>query len=425
MMIGSFVKAFTLLFLNLNIYSQTTQVFIGVEKNFSKDYIILSSFSISSSSVNKEIPVKLKEIIRSDLLYSRYFNVIELENDIGIKGNDFFEYLSRIGKYSLTAEIKETSEVEITITLYDNFSKSIILAKKYSSSLNALRRIAHIISDDIVEIIKGKRGIADSKITFSNDSTGYKEIYIIDYDGENLRQLTNHKSISIVPKWSADGSKIYYTSYRYQNPDLFVIDLKEGKIKTFSQFQGLNIAGGTSSDNKNLVLTLSRGKDPDIYIVNLLTREVKKLFDNFGVCASPTYSPDNKEIAFISDKAGNPQLYIYNLETKRYRKITNFYWVDSPNWSGDGKWIVFSGRQTRHEKLNIFITDPTTSVINRLTRNEGDNEDPSFSPDSRFIAFISTRNKKRQIFVMDIDGSSPRLLSTHIKGDSYTPMWSR
>lgn len=420
------VQFFIYLFLSANIYlsSQNTEVYIGIEKNFSEEKIILASFTLSSGSQTTEsLTQKLKEIIRTDLMFSRYFKVIETEDEIKTEEN--LNYLSKTARYSLTALIKAEESISIITTLYDNNLKEPILKKSYTSSLESLTRMAHIISDDIVEKITGKKGIAHSRITFSNDSTGYKEIYMIDYDGENLYQMTNHKSISIVPKWSSDGNKIFYTSYRYGNPDLFVIDMMEGKIKTFSRYQGLNIAGGFSPDGNEMALTLSRGKDPSIYIVNLVTKEVKKLLDNFGVCASPTYSPDGKEIAFVSDRPGNPQLYIYNLETKNYRKITNFYWVDSPNWSENGKWIVFSGRETKSERLNIFITDPTTSMIHRLTRNEGDNEDPSFSPDSRFIVFTSTRNKKRQIFVMDLDGSAPRLLSDKIKGNSYTPMWSR
>ena len=411
-------------FLSTLLNSQNTEIFIGIEKNFNQDKLILRNFiSETTEQLNIDIKNQMKEVIRQDLLLSRYFSVIEIEDEDANKDN--FKYLSTLARYSVSSNIKLSENIEVIMTIYDNTLPKELIKKKYVSSINNIRRISHLISDDIIENITGRKGISHSKITFSNDSSGYKEIYMVDYDGENLRQMTNHKSISIVPKWSIDGNKIYYTSYRYGNPDLFVIDMTEGKIKTFSRYQGLNIAGGFSPDGNDFVLTLSRGKDPSIYNINMITREVKKVLDNFGVCASPTYSPDGKEIAFVSDRAGNPQLYIYNLETKKYRKLTNFYWVDSPNWSNNGKWIIFSGRETRNEKFNIFIMDPTTTSIYRLTRNEGDNEDPSFSPDSRFIVFTSTRNSKRQIFVMDIDGSSPHLLSSMIKGNSYTPIWSR
>jgi len=413
-----------LFLISINIFSQNTEIYIGIEKSFSVENIIIKDFKAKTTDKFAiETANLIKEIVRSDLLFSRYFKIIEIEEDISNMETD---YLLKKGNYILSSDIDaSTSTISITAVLSKVSDNKNIFKKIYSSNYNSLRKIAHTLSDDIIENIKNVRGIATSRITFSNDSTGYKEIYIVDYDGENLKQLTNHKSISIIPKWSNDGTKIFYTSYRYGNPDLFVIDFTEGKIKTFSKFQGLNIAGGTSPDNTKLILTMSRGRDPSIYIIEIQSKEIQSLIHNFGICSSPTFSPDSKEVAFISDKPGNPQLYIYNLETKKYRKLTNFYWADSPNWSNSGKWIVFSGRETRNERLNIFITDPTTSRIIRLTKNEGDNEDPSFSPDSRFITFISTRRGKRDIYIMDIDGSAPHLLSPQIKGNSYTPMWSR
>ena len=65
----------------------------------------------------------------------------------------------------------------------------------------------------------------------------------------------------------------------------------------------------------------------------------------------------------------------------------------------------------------------TGSQIRRLTEKAGDNEDPSWSPDGRFIAFTSTRRGHKEIFVMDADGSAPHPL-TELPGSSFTPSWS-
>ena len=76
---------------------------------------------------------------------------------------------------------------------------SVVLRKSYSGST---RSAAHKFSDDIVETVTGNKGIASSKIAFSATRTGRKEIYTADYDGANVKQLTNDGNISVAPALS-------------------------------------------------------------------------------------------------------------------------------------------------------------------------------------------------------------------------------
>ncbi len=71
---------------------------------------------------------------------------------------------------------------------------SVVLQKTYSGGTRAA---VHHFADDIVETLTGKKGIASSKIAFVATRTGRKEIYTADYDGANVRQLTNDGSISV------------------------------------------------------------------------------------------------------------------------------------------------------------------------------------------------------------------------------------
>lgn len=413
-----------------NFLNAQTDVYIGVELYAPPPKrVFLASFRPTTQEKNAiETAIAIRETVRADLLFSRYFEINEDQlNPLSLEySKKAFEEFSKNSNYYIFSQLDySTYAISMKGFLFELPDGKILLEKRYDFTATSMRKAAHMFSDDITFAITGKKGIASSKIAFSNDSTGFKEIYMSDYDGENLIRLTNHKSISILPLWDNDGYKIYYTTYKKRNPDIYEIDLKKGMISPFSTYQGLNVSGGFSPDGLNLAITLSRGSDPSIYLMETRTKKLKKLIKNFSVSSSPTYSPDGKEIAFVSDISGNPQLHIYDFESGKTRKITRLNWADSPNWSPDGKWIVFSGRETAREKMNIFITDPTGSKIKRLTRNEGDNEDPCFSPDGRFILFTSTRRGRREIFLMDLDGSAPHPLNENLKGNSYTPSWSK
>ena len=408
-----------------------TDIYIGVAagKEYKKTALAMAQFLPARPDNPKDLELagQFSDIIRADLMYSRYFDVKEeplspANISTGTAALQFWKIMG--AGWLISAKAAQNEKVwTLTARLQNLESGSIVMEKFYQGEPRAMRRAAHLFSDDVILRVTGRKGLAHSKIVFSNNSTGSKEIYVVDYDGGNLLRLTDDRSIALLPRWSQDASRIYYTTYRYGNPDMFEIDMKAGKIRPFTTFQGLNIPGGFSPDGLTMVLTLSKGEDPSIYSLNVVTREMKKLLSRFGVSSSPTYAPDGRQLAFISDRAGNPQIFVLDLETAKTRKLTRMNWCDSPSWSPSGEWIVFAGRETSKEKLNIFLTDLTGSQVLRLTNNLGDNEDPSWSPDGRFITFTSNRRGRRELYIMDADGSAPHPL-TDLKGQTSTPNWS-
>lgn len=406
-----------------------TEVYIGVASGaeVKKSALAMAQFHPARPQNPGDLALAeaFREIVRADLMYSRYFDIKEdpLSPANLEVSKESLAWWKGLAGHLITGKAQDAGAVwTFTAALYDLSTGRKLTEKFYQGEKRAMRRAAHLFADDVVLRLTGKQGIAHSKIAFANNATGRKEIYAADYDGENLVRLTSDNSINLLPRWSTDATRIYYTTYRYGNPDMFEIDMKAGKIKPFTTFQGLNIPGGFSPDGMTMVMTLSRGEDPGIYTLDVVTKKVKRLLQGFGVSSSPTWSPDGTQVAFVSDRSGNPQLYVLEIATGKTRRLTRLNWCDSPSWSPSGEWIVFAGRETTKENMNIFVTDLTGSQIRRLTYKAGDNEDPSWSPDGRFVAFTSTRRGKREIFVMDADGSAPNPLA-ELKGNSFTPNW--
>ncbi|MDD4005037.1 MAG: DPP IV N-terminal domain-containing protein [Elusimicrobiaceae bacterium] len=415
------------------VFAAQGDIYIGVEGQSGKtDKIPLAMPEFlaerASSPADMETARRLKEVVRADLLFSRYFDVDEsagprVEWDDNRSGLEAWKKTG--ARYLVLAKCGdlEGKQWTMSVNLYDLQSGLAILSKYYRGSAAGLRRGGHLFSDQVVRQITGRTGIAHTRVAFANDSTGHKEIYLVDYDGKNLTQLTRDRSIALLPRWAPDGERLFYTTYRYRNPDTFEINLAERKIKPLSLYQGINLPGGVSPDGKELVLTLSRGRTPNIYIMNLETKQLRQLTKGYSVDSSATFSPDGNYVAFVSDRSGNPQIYVLEQATGELKRLTRLNWCDSPEWSPAGDWIVFSGREKPGDRMDIYLIDPTGSQLRRVTRDAGSNEDPSWSPDGRFIVFTSTRNNARQIYVMDADGSAPHLVE-RLPGKSYTPHWS-
>jgi len=370
---------------------------------------------------------QLEEVVRGDLMLSRYFNVIENGPHFdGANGPAILPDWKKLGAASLLTAKVSSSDSKLTISakLLDANSGDAVFERYYRQDALYLRSAAHTLSNDVIKALTGKNGIALTQIAFANDHSGHKEIFLVDYDGDNPRQLTRENSIDLLPRFSPDRKFVAYTTYKDGNPDLFMLDLGHGTSRPLSQEQGLNIAGGFSPDGSQLLMTLSRQRSPNLYVRSMADGNITQLTQHFGADSSPTFSPDAGQVAFVSDRAGNPQIYIMDMTTQRVKRLTSLNWCDSPSWSPTGEWIAFAGRVNVKDKLDIYLVDVTGNQIRQLTHGEGNSEDPSWSPDGRFLVFSSTRNgKKPELFIMDADGSAPHRLAD-IPGGSFTPNWS-
>ncbi len=402
-------------------------VYLSLSAKSTRSSIGLSDFiPVNATQEEMNLSKNIKNVLESDLLLSRHFNVaVADKTSYKFDLDSQFAYWEPKGVSVLllgSISIEKETYINVEVKLYDVESREIIWEDVYRENLSDYRYLAHKINDEIVRRFTGEEGIACTKIVFTNDSTKFKEIYLVDYDGYNLKRLTKDNRLNILPKWVPDSPQIMYTSYLYNNPDLFVIDILKNKRRALSTIQGLNSPATFSPDRKYIAATLSRGVYPNLYIMDKKGVILRRLTEGKHIDTSPAYSPNGKEIAFISDRAGYPQLYIMDTDGVNLRRISTKGNCDSPTWSPQGDKIAFTMKYD--DTFDIFLYNIPRKRIIRLTEGQGSNENPSWSQDGRFIVFSSTRSGKSEIYIMGMDGSETRKL-VDMSGSSFTPSWSQ
>ncbi|MBT1073888.1 Tol-Pal system beta propeller repeat protein TolB [Geobacter grbiciae] len=304
--------------------------------------------------------------------------------------------------------------------LYNVTQGKEILAKRYTGRPGDVRRIAHTFSDDIMAALTGERGPFTGKIAFVSTRAGAKAIFLMDYDGHNVQQLTKNRSINLNPDFSPSGKEIIFTSYRQGNPDLFRRELFTGAEARISSYRGINATGAWSPDGKTIALTLSKDGNSEIYTISRDGKSPHRLTNTSAIEVSPAWSPDGRKIVFVSDRLGKPQIFIMNADGTGVRRLTtNGSYNVSPRWSPKGDRIVYCRQEGGFQ---IYAINPDGSGDTRLT-SEGSNEHPRWSPDGRFITFSSTRGGGERIHVMRADGSGQTRVSGGKGRDSH-PAWS-
>jgi TolB protein len=327
-----------------------------------------------------------------------------------------------------------TSEVAIQAWLYDvtNPSSPAVIGKVYRGTPTdaQVRIFAHQFADAIIGILSGGvPGVASTQIAFISARTGHKELWIMDYDGANQRPLTHLRTISLMPRWSPDASRIAFTCYEPYNgtvsAQICMYSMDLAKVISFPRFPGTNSAPAWSPDGKQIMFSSSMQGTPDLYVMDSNGSRPKRLtFSGNGGATSPAWNPKTGQtVVFVSDRSGIPKLYMMNADGTNITPLDlpdKGYLID-PAWSPNGQLIAFSWRRPTGN-YDLYVMDPATMNAIEITRDEGRNERPCWAPDGRHIVFESTRSGTRQIWTMLADGSQPHELT--FAGHNESPNWS-
>ena len=377
---------------------------------------------------------KIYETVSNDLTLSGFFKVIAyptlpstLQRKEGIPGSVVLqEWTAGGGEILLAGEVSAHSDpldISVTFHLFDLVEEKHLVGKQYEGSVQLIRHMAHRIADEVVLQVTGERGVHTTKVAYVVAQGQSKEITTADFDGANIRPITQNQSINISPAWTPDGKKIAFTSYLKRNPDLYLIDLDGKGLQRFSYSPGLNASPSWAPGGKEIALMMGMDGKSEIALIDADGKNPKKLTQSHGNEASPSWSPDGKRIAFVSDRSGPPQIYVMGRDGSNVRRLTfEGNYNTSPAWSPKGDQIAFCGRVGG--RFEVFVIRPDGTGLQRLTSNSGHNEKPSWTPDGRYIAFSSTRTGGSKIFIMNSNGFNPRPLTTS-RGGELSPAISR
>jgi len=376
-----------------------------------------------------DVGARFAEVLARNLTLSGFFRVLDpkayLEGptpvDVGQIG---FANWTVIGAKALVKGTVTPAANGFTIEarIYDVAQLSQIGGERYSGGADQIAHMARRFADKVMEYLTGERGPFDSRIAFASRRGGRaKEIYTMSVDGFDVAQVTNNKTINLVPSWSPDASSILFTSFMDGNASLYRADVAGRGARKLSSVHGLNLGGRWSPDGRTIALSVERGGNSDIFLLNAEGQVLKQLTNGPEIDVSPSWSLDGGQLAFVSARTGSPQVYVMNADGSSPRRVTfQGGYNTSPSWSPKGDLVAYVGREGG---FNVYTLNLKTNQVRQITAGQRNNEDPSFSPDGRYLVFSSTRVGRPALFLADISGEHQVQL-TKAGGDDTSPAWS-
>jgi TolB protein len=316
--------------------------------------------------------------------------------------------------------------------LYDvkNTQSPQVLGKQYSdiASDDTARIIAHRFADEIIfRLGGGIPGIAESKIYFVSDRSGHKEIWVMDYDGANQRQVTHQNSISLSPRISPDGTRLAFSSLTKTGWDILMFSTDLDRLVSFPRFGATNLSPSWSPDGSKLAFSSSRSGDSEIYICDPNGGNLRRMTAGQGPDVSPAWNrKTGAQIAFVSGRTGLPQIYTMEADGTNQQRMTDQGYAVSPNWSPNGQFLALAWIRKygpgEPGSSDIYLMDIATKQWVQLTHDGGHNDFPYWSPDGRHMVFQSSRSGREEIWMMLADGTKLHQLT--FTGRNTQPNWS-
>jgi TolB protein len=223
-------------------------------------------------------------------------------------------------------------------------------------------------------------------VSYPDGSYLNREIYLINLDGNNFRNLTSNGADDYDLTWSPDGNLIAFVSNRDGNEEIYLLDIE-----------------------RSISVNLTRNAAADY---------------------SPVWSPTGNQLAFVTDREGRSEIYLFDFDLQSLHNLTTYPYEDVfPVWSPDGKQIIFisyyRGSDSVRDVYTVNIQTGETIQLANLDPKQleisGPIVNPIWSPDGKLIAFFVRYDGRHKLFMMNADGTNLQSFNPEIFG---SVVWS-
>ncbi len=249
------------------------------------------------------------------------------------------------------------------------------------------------------------------QIAFDAPAAQRRDLYLLDLErGRAARLARGGRGAA----WSADGAQLAYLGPDGTGEAVYLLRPGERPRRLMSvQVQGEVRALDWSPDGRSLVLTDLNGPVQSVFIVEIATGARRALTERTGNAFSPTWSSQGL-IAFSWSAVSNTELYTLPASLfrpvgsqpsgPRPQRITSNPYTDSAaDWSPDGRWLVFVTDRTGGS--NLYLVRPDGSDLYPILLTPSYEGDPTWSPDGQRLALVSSAWSARGLAIMNIDGT--------------------
>lgn len=209
-----------------------------------------------------------------------------------------------------------------------------------------------------------------SGIAFQDWSAGNIDVWLMRADGSELPALTSDAAHDYLPAWMSSGEAISFASWRRESGDaddgvhLYLMDANgSGQRRLLAEPMGTSSGADFSPDGRHMVFSRAGAQGSALWLAAADGSDARVLLDDGASNGAARFSPDGEWIAFHAGRGDGASLALIRRGGSDYRVLVEAGEAWYPNWSPDGRWLVYttrgaSGEDGDYDLWAVEVGDP-------------------------------------------------------------------
>lgn len=231
-------------------------------------------------------------------------------------------------------------------------------------------------------------------------STSWK-IYMTDANGTHPHNISKNPVMDEEPAVSPDGKSFAFTSGRNGfGFQIFISDFLGLKITQISSPSFVDHSVSWSPDGTKLAFGRCNPSQTlcDVYMINTDGTNEHPICSSAQDDDTPRFSPDGQQLVFVSNRSGNYDIYKCDIATGSSVEISNPATDLYPSWAPDSQHIVFSSNRDAGSTYELYLMSSNGTTVTRLTNNTVNDVYPDFSSNGQRLTWSRAVGTHYQVF---------------------------